>query len=323
MPVPSTPRYRCVRRILSAAVVAAFLLGLPLMAATPEAAATTAIPMPTAMHWDKSVTWQACPAPVWPRPTAKQRASLSALPGHGERVLVLGDSLTHNMYKMLEAGMLEQGWPPTIVCWGGKTTAWGEREAMRLSDAHRLPQRVFVALGTNDLMRDHPSPAAFRSSAERLIGTLGNDKLIQWINLQQDNEKTAWYMHGYRDYNQELVRVASEHSNVQIVDWHAAVGDRRATGGRVDTLDGIHYDDATNIFRMAVILKALREADEFPAANQLAGTETELPPDWRVAQPAAAETSASLSNRLIQIAVLGALVVALALVGVGHILRRR
>ncbi len=70
-------------------------------------------------QWSTGGDARACSGPIWPN-----SLNTTPGPGQGRRVLVIGDSLTRNGRKPLKRALREDGWTPTVRCFGGKRLDW-------------------------------------------------------------------------------------------------------------------------------------------------------------------------------------------------------
>lgn len=212
-----------------------------------------------AVSWPSPKTYWACDAPIWPADVAREQARQ---PGAGERVLVLGDSLTHNVDQPLATALLAKGWLPTVDCYGGKTTLWGIEQLRMLEARSHLPSRVVIGLGTNDAAVDGASVARFSDRVRKLMDTLGPDRRVWWINLWVDLSKARAEGYSeldvYPQYNEALSGVLAQYPNAQIIDWERVVSDYQAGHGPLETTpDGIHPESDGNTLRISTITDAL------------------------------------------------------------------
>lgn len=241
---------------------------------------------------DRATTWpyadpqepeKACPDPVWPSSSTSGRA-----PGDGQRVLVLGDSLTKYAHQPLHEELAGDGWVPTIVCWGGTQTDWGLSEAKQVARERYIPDRVVVALGTNDV---HKNPCTSRSSCalqvqrfgdrvEALLDYLGPNREVWWLTIDMDAQRAAealgepWNLN-YPAFNTRLKEALTDYPNARVIDWHRIVANARASTDIRYTFDGLHYEpiehprhSAGTMLRVRTIVEALNEtADERPSVR--------------------------------------------------------
>ena len=218
---------------------------------------------------------KACPPPIWPAAEPSAPA-----PGRGQRVLVLGDSLTKYSLNPLKKELSEQGWLPTIVCWGGTQTDWALAEARQVAKQLYVPERVVVAMGTNDV---HKNPCnsestcaaqvqRFTQRVRSLLDYLGPERQVWWLSIDMDPERAADVLgepwnRNYPHFNAALDQTLQEYPNAQLIPWHEIVRANRANEGIVYTWDGLHYDpvdrprqSAGTMLRVRTIAEALKEA---------------------------------------------------------------
>lgn len=197
--------------------------------------------------WPRNPGWRGCPSPTYAAP-----AFPAPEPGQGERVLVIGDSLTRDALPALERALERDGWTPTVRCWGGKRLDWGIAQVRRARALDQLPATVVIALGTNDMWR--VSPSVTRQRMDQILNMLGPGRTVLWVNLHFEGgiapsrSREAWF-------NQQLERQARKRPNLTVIDW---AGTARTTGVR--TRDGVHYRAVGSRARAEAIAAALAES---------------------------------------------------------------
>jgi len=197
--------------------------------------------------WPRNPGWRGCPTPIYAAPVFP-----APEPGQGERVLVIGDSLTRDALPALERALARDGWNPTVRCWGGKRLDWGISQVRRARALDQLPETVVLALGTNDMWR--VSPSVTRKRMDQILNILGPKRTVLWVNLHFDGgiapsrAKEAWF-------NDQLARQAKQRPNLTVIDW---AGTARSAGVR--TRDGVHYPVLGSRARAEAIAAALAES---------------------------------------------------------------
>lgn len=182
--------------------------------------------------WPWRSDWQACPPPQWPKaPVISDPTSLG--PAQGERVLVIGDSITREGRKPLLEELRKDGWTPTIRCWGGKRLDWAIEQAQRAKRLGQLPDVVVIAIGTNDMRWIDRQTT--RSRMGELIDILGPDRTVLWMDTYAqggerfDRKKERWF-------NREVDRLDRANKNIHRIDWGSFA---RKSG--VKFADPLHY----------------------------------------------------------------------------------
>lgn len=177
----------------------------------------------TDSSWPTRVGTLGCPAPVWGQ-------------GEGERVLVLGDSLTREGRKPLTRLLRAKGWNPTIRCWGGTRLDWARDQIREAKRADQLPSLVVVALGTNDMRWIDRSRT--RARMQSLVDAIGPQRRILWVDTYASGgdrftkAKQRWF-------NNEVRRLARENPNVVVAPWGEF-----AKRAKVRFRDALHYNAA-------------------------------------------------------------------------------
>lgn len=218
---------------------------------------------------------KACPPPQWPA-----AAPAISPPGQGQRVLILGDSLTKYAHTPLRRELTQEGWLPTIVCWGGTQTDWALSEARHLARERYVPSRVVIAMGANDVHKnpctDEVSCAeqvkAFGQRAEALLDYLGPQRQVWWLTIDMDAERASKTLgepwnRNYPAFNEQLAAVLRKYPNATLIPWHQIVVQNRSTLDIEYSWDGLHYDpvelpyqSAGTMLRVRTIADALRQS---------------------------------------------------------------
>lgn len=217
---------------------------------TPTVAEATAPPAPTYptdrvdRAWPRNPPWDACPRPVWPGKPSE------GSPGEGERVLVIGDSLTRESRAATMRLMKASGWTPTFRCWGSKRMDWGLEQLKRARSLDQLPTYVVVAMGTNDVSWEQPAVTERR--VRTMLDRLGPKRQVLWVDLDVAHSafstaRAAWFNRMIRD-------VAKDRPNVTVVPW-----ERLARERRVGRFDGIHYGADGYRLRAKVVTDSLNK----------------------------------------------------------------
>lgn len=178
-------------------------------------------------RWRTGGDSRACSAPSWPEPISSQG------PGNGERVLVVGDSLTRESRDMLRNSLRASGWNPTIRCFGGKRLDWGMSQLRDQKRWKGLPSTVVIALGTNDMR--WIARNVTKQRIIELLDMIGQKRNVLWINTYGGNgdrfskEKQRWF-------NTTLDRLAAKRANVRVLQWG-----KIASKSQVRLSSAIHY----------------------------------------------------------------------------------
>lgn len=218
------------RRALVGILVGAVVLGM-----SPAAGADP--------RWPQQVGWKGCPAPKWP---AQKAAGLA----NGARILIIGDSLTRESRTQLATRLRQDGWTPTIRCWGGKRMDWGIAQIRRAKKLGQLPDTVVMALGVNDMRLIARPITAQRVRAA--LDALGTERTIYWVNMHFVGPGSPGFAKE-RWFNRLLVAEAAKRSNLRVVDWAQWARDRG-----IRPRDGLHYGSAGRVQRAEAIRQAVR-----------------------------------------------------------------
>jgi len=162
-----------------------------------------------------------CPAPTWKE-------------GPGERIVVIGDSLTREGRRPLTRYLQQAQWNPTIRCWGGTRLYWAIDMVKVAKRKGQLPDSVVIALGTNDMR--WIDRARTRDRMRALVEAIGPERRILWVDTYASGgdrfttSKQRWF-------NREVRRLARERPQVRVAAWG-----EYARGEKVRFRDALHYD---------------------------------------------------------------------------------
>lgn len=265
-PTSQCRRLACFARKLMAISSAAILLvtsgaviGVSATSAVPRSPASApkyaSLKYSVALKWTQRPTWKTCPAPRWIQPNTKQLQLLSQKPGRGNRIVVVGDSLTREAYWRIGQNLLDRGWLPTIVCWGGKETNWGLQQLKRLDKANRMPEYVLMAIGTNDMLF-RVKPHTFDKRVKATVRYLhGKTKRMWWVNtsfvVNRAESRFKPRLAQYRTFNTIISRNFSAVApRGRLIDWDKKIA--RNPRKYIGT-DGIHDTNAGRTLRARLI----------------------------------------------------------------------
>jgi lysophospholipase L1-like esterase len=166
-------------------------------------------------------------------------------PASGNRVLIVGDSLTDQSHAPIAAALGDAGWDPIFQTYGGTTIEdWAGKLSKRV--AFIRPDVVVMELGTNDCGSEgcpDLSPAIDR--AMRAIG----DIPVLWLNIQDDAIEPE-----HPDYvNYAISQADARWPNLFPVDLAG-----RMRGHPEWRTDGLHFNDAGKQQLAALIVEALK-----------------------------------------------------------------
>jgi hypothetical protein len=154
-------------------------------------------------------------------------------PGQGEKVLVIGDSVTRDSRTMLTKALKSSGWNPVIRCFGGKRIDWGMSQIRDQRAWEGVPQTVVIALGINDMRWIDRSIT--RSRIDKILDQLGPKRNVLWVNLygskgdRFSKSKQVWF-------NTTLKKIASNRPNVHVMPWAT-----HAKAAKIPMSGPLHY----------------------------------------------------------------------------------
>lgn len=196
--------------------------------------------------WRTGGDARACGAPL------SFDVSNSRGPGQGEKVLVIGDSVTRDSRTMLTKALKSSGWNPVIRCFGGKRIDWGMSQIRDQRAWEGVPQTVVLALGTNDMRWIDRSTT--RARIEKILDQLGPERNVLWVNLYGSNgdrfskSKQVWF-------NTTLKKIASKRPNVHVMPWAT-----HAQAAKIPMSGPLHYAHKGLVLRTKLTVGYLNTA---------------------------------------------------------------
>lgn len=176
----------------------------------------------------------------------------SSGPGRGQKVLIIGDSVTRDSREMLTKSLKYAGWNPTFWCFGGKRIDWGISQIRDQRKWKGVPKTVVIALGTND-MRWIDRPIT-KDRIKKILDQLGTARNVLWVNLYGMNgdrfskSKQRWF-------NETLEKIISKRPNVRVVPWAA-----HAKAAQIPMSGPLHYAHKGLVLRTKLTVAQLNSA---------------------------------------------------------------
>lgn len=206
-------------------------VGAPALAAQPDP------------RWRTEGDVRACRAPLSYGPVDTRG------PGQGQKVLVIGDSVTRDSRPMLTKALKSAGWNPVIRCFGGKRIDWGMSQLRDQRDWEGIPKTVIIALGTNDMRWIDRSITKARIN--KILNQIGPKRNVLWVNLYGRNgdrfskSKQIWF-------NKTIEKIASNRPNVRVLPW-----DRYAEAAKFPMSGPLHYSQKGLVLRTKLTVEYL------------------------------------------------------------------
>jgi lysophospholipase L1-like esterase len=179
---------------------------------------------------------------VWPGEPS------TGAPGNGQRVLLIGDSLTRESRVATAKRLRASGWTPTFRCWGSRRLDWGIAQVRRAKELGQLPDVVVMALGTNDVSWE--PLATTQARVRTLMRLIGPKRQVLWVNL--DVDYSAYSASRALWFNDMIRREAATRDNLTVVPWR-----RIARAERAGRFDGIHYGSFGYRLRARTVAEAV------------------------------------------------------------------
>ncbi|MGZ0150397.1 hypothetical protein ACXJJ3_25290 [Kribbella sp. WER1] len=159
-------------------------------------------------------------------------------------IFMFGDSIAVQDSSALERLLANRGGDSIAAHdWSGQPTSAAVDALEDWSRSYGLPQRIVMAVGTNDIF----DPPAFAAQVERAMRIAGPNRTVYWVNVYVNRTKqpasvrdadlsnSAWI-------NQQLDQAALLHSNLRIVEWSEFLNQN---GPAQYLRDGVHTSEPT------------------------------------------------------------------------------
>lgn len=151
---------------------------------------------------------------------------------HGDKALVVGDSLTWQSSAQVTAALEADGWTPTIQAVAGTTIGNWAGKVGSLIEEHD-PDVLVVELGTNNCTAACPR---IGSVIDRLLRSVPRSLPVLWLDVQAQPDYPAHP----ESVNDALAAAAERWPNVTLVDMSASF--RNHPEWHVP--DGLHFTSA-------------------------------------------------------------------------------
>jgi len=233
--------------------------GAPLVTPTADAPSTSgATTTPTSdpntgnESQDSSSPWSNYP---WPPNDDGKACSAPHLEAAGGRqvMVVLGDSHIRNASGALRSSLRDSGFEPVFVCWGGKTTQWGNSQITQMRDMHILPQCLVINLGTNDVKNDAVSADELTGRLADLLDNTGDVAHVVLVNIWANTALAPSTMKNVSDTISSYQQAVESAGNVSLVEWAQQA---RGNPGLVGD-DGVHDTSDGEMVRTQLITEAV------------------------------------------------------------------
>jgi lysophospholipase L1-like esterase len=166
----------------------------------------------------------------------------------GNKVLVVGDSLTWQSIPQVTAALQAGGWDPTIQAASGTTIGAWTGKVGTLIEEHD-PDVLVVELGTNNCTAECPRIA---SVIDRLLRNVPRSIPVVWLNVQAQPSYPAHP----EAVNDALGAAAERWPNVTLVDMSARF--RNHPDWHMD--DGLHFSATGSTELARLIAESVRAA---------------------------------------------------------------
>jgi lysophospholipase L1-like esterase len=172
----------------------------------------------------------------------------------GTKVAIVGDSLTEGVRTRLPPLAAQYGFDVKLDAKNGRDI---EASLSSLKTVSRGRDLVVVALGTNDA-RASLTVTDARVRIEQVLGVIGNDVPVLWVNIYRADTKDT--SAAAQRFDEALDAVAGNHPNLTVLDWASYVRGRTQLMGT----DRIHLTATGYDERAAWLARAIADGLRLP-----------------------------------------------------------
>jgi lysophospholipase L1-like esterase len=172
----------------------------------------------------------------------------------GDGVLAFGDSIGVGTFRDLATRLGTAGTLLAVNAKGGRPTAPTVDILNEWATTYRLPRRILMAVGSNDIF----NPSGFAAQISRVMTIVGPGVTVYWSEIHvsrwsqpvgvqiADQRNSGWL-------NVQLHAATAKHQNLRVISWASFLAQQPASRIRAYLADGVHTTTAGMAVRNAAI----------------------------------------------------------------------
>jgi lysophospholipase L1-like esterase len=179
----------------------------------------------------------------------------------GDGVFGFGDSLGVSTFRDLAVRLGPSGIVLAVNAKSGRPTAPTVDILSQWAAAYRLPRRIVMAVGSNDIF----NPSVFSTQVNRVMTITGPNVIVYWpeIHVSRWSQSTGIQVADQRNsgwLNAQLYAAAAKHANLKIISWASFLAQK--PGYRIPAYlsDGVHTTAAGTASRNSVLASLIKAA---------------------------------------------------------------
>lgn len=179
-------------------------------------------------------------------------------PGKGRDVLLVGESVLRRDRVRMASAARAKGWRPILKTKASINTRWGLAQMKNLRKRGKLPKRIVITTGANDVKLSSYQSRRNINDTIRYLKRI--NRKVWWVNLRVRStaNKTAKKRHSNAPgFNRHLGRsLKSAGKNFKLIDYYRLTAKYRVSA--IVSKDGIHLTSRGLRLKRTAILNALR-----------------------------------------------------------------
>lgn len=176
-------------------------------------------------------------------------------------VFGFGDSIGVSTFRDLAVRLAPSGTGLAVNAKSGRPTTPTVDILSQWATAYRLPRRIVMAVGSNDIF----NPSVFSAQVNRVMTITGPNVTVYWpeIHVSRWSQSTGIQVADRRNsgwLNAQLYAAAAKHENLKIISWATFLAQR--PGYRIGAYlsDGVHTTAAGTASRNSVLAGLIQAA---------------------------------------------------------------
>ena len=174
-------------------------------------------------------------------------------------VFGFGDSLGVFTFRDLAVRLAASGTVLAVNAKSGRPTAPTVDILSQWASAYRLPRRIVMAVGSNDIF----NPSVFSAQVNRVMTITGPTITVYWpeIHVSRWSQSTGVQVADQRNsawLNTQLYAAAAKHPNLKIISWATFLAEKPAYQIGTYLTDGVHTTAAGTASRNSVLASLIK-----------------------------------------------------------------
>lgn len=174
-------------------------------------------------------------------------------------VFAFGDSIGMTTFHDLAVRLLPSGTMLAVNAKSGRPTAPTVDILSQWAATYRLPRRIVMAVGSNDIF----NPSVFTAQVDRVMTITGPKVTVYWpeIHVSRWSQSAGIQVADQRNsgwLNAQLYSAATKHANLRIISWATFLAQK--PGYRIPAYlsDGVHPTAAGTVARNSVLASLIQ-----------------------------------------------------------------